>query len=181
MKTVRVFFIMTITMIVDGVEHNVNLSEEQVQQLLDTAGRQPYARVGYGETYYYLDNLGDVKTTDDIESNADDRLYDFGNYWANKKTCEDDARADILLRQLRRFAMENGGYFDKDTDDLMLSWCLEPADKPSLKEVRIYKRYTSRVGMVGFASWDAARDALTQFRDEIIWYLYTYLPSKEMK
>ena len=168
-------------MIVDGVEHDVNLSEAEVQELLRSTKKEPYGPVETGEKYYSVDNFGDIVAQQDDNTEADELYYDFVNYWADKETCEMDRRADLLVRRLRRFAMENGGYFDKDTDDLTLSWCLEPADKPSLKEVRIHKRYTSRVGMVGFASWDAARDALTQFRDEIIWYLYTYLPSKEMK
>lgn len=67
---------------------------------------------GYGEQlayspYSFVDNDGSVKTKSDMEWEIDDLRFMTANYYSSEEVARNNARADKLMRQLRRFAVEN--------------------------------------------------------------------------
>ena len=100
-------------LIIDGKEIEVTISEETLEKLTDkkTTG---YERVNGG--YYYYDNGYTVDTTLDTGNPTSVDLYDVANYYSNVNIANNNTRADKLMRQLRRFAVEHRKE-DIDWDD----------------------------------------------------------------
>ena len=119
-----------------------------------------------------------VKLEWDTEYNSpqDDEMYYVGNYYSSKRLAEDNARADRLMRKLRRFAVRhrecelNWGYdqdvfyiyYDYNTNKL--SWCDTDC---SMKDF----------GLIYFDSVQTAEAAIADLRDELIWYFTEYKDS----
>lgn len=170
---------MKITVISNGIEHEVELTDAQLTELLgDAAVCTAYNRVQHDNTYYWMASDGTIEKDTELNNNADDASYDAANYWNDVSVAETDVRADILMRKLRRYAMMNGGYGKRDDQ-----WTLKYNDANSTVFISNLKKSVSDfpiVGQITFASWDNARNALVEFRDDIEWYFREYLPSKEV-
>ena len=65
-----------------------------------------YERQEENGTFWTIDAGGDIFNCYDINSNAD-KMYNTANYYSDKTVAQNNARADSLIRQLRRFAAEN--------------------------------------------------------------------------
>ena len=57
--------------------------------------------------YSYVDSAGSVITDSDMGWEIDDLRFATANYYSSKEVARNNARADKLMRQLRRFAVEN--------------------------------------------------------------------------
>ena len=94
-------------LIIDGKEIEVKISEEDLEKLTDkrTTG---YERARYGSTYY-TDSYGVVATFEESagHSKFDGKVYESGNYYSDLDVAANNIRADNLMRQLRRFAVES--------------------------------------------------------------------------
>lgn len=66
-----------------------------------------YERCETSNKYSYVDEKGEVTTEPDIELEEDDLRFATANYYSSKEVARNNARADKLMRQLRRFAVEN--------------------------------------------------------------------------
>ena len=66
-----------------------------------------YERVEFNRDYYTHLSDGTIYCQSEKEDGCDDRTYNVANYYSSKKVAEDNARADVLMRQLRRFAVKH--------------------------------------------------------------------------
>lgn len=166
-------------LIIDGKEIEVLISEENLEKLTDkrTTG---YERASSGFRYY-TDSSGKVITF--IESTAestkgikfDEEVYKSGNYYSNPDVAANNIRADNLMRQLRRFAVENR----KDNID----WTNENQYKYYLyydyldEEFFISANSWRGFGQIYFDTEEIAKLAIEKFKDELLWYFTEYRDS----
>lgn len=150
----------------------VEISDEQLLQLSEIAEQIPeqngWDKPENGKVYYYEDALCRVQSIRMNDSSAVqmDMLYEKANCYSNELLATDMARADALMRELRRFAAEKrireidniaGGYTITYN---YLDKCLEIGMTSSWKAF----------GDIVFESEELARDAINTYAEELIWY-----------
>lgn len=165
-------------LLVEGKEFDIEILDPELQKLVTPAKKKTgYERVEQGQTYWcaYIDGLVD-DLMEDMRSHDID-MYEAANYYSNQTVAENNARADTLMRKLRRFAVEHR---EKE-----LNWANELQEKWFI----VYDLYSHRnlevgcsqiaieVGVVYFDSEEAAKLAIETFRDELMWYFTEYKDS----
>ena len=161
-------------LIIEDKEIEIEISEEEYKKLQPS--ETGYERVPKSNGFYYANAKGDVGTGIDNYCYADDKYYESANYYSSETVAENNARADKLMRQLRRFSVEhrkNGVDFNNmntkkhyiyyDYEDNTLS-----ATLPLCAKV---------FGTIYFDSEETAQAAINTFRDELIWYFTEYKDS----
>ena len=164
-------------LLIEGKEIEVEISEEEYKKLhLSEEKKTGYERVPKNGKYFYEFGKGDVES--DIEDcyDIDDEYYASANYYSDKTVAENNARADKLMRQLRRFAVEHR------EDEVNLN-------DTNTKQHCIYYDYGNNIlgtaftfcvktfGVIYFDSEETAQAAIDEFRDELIWYFTEYKDS----
>ena len=160
-------------MLIEGIEVNVEIPDEEYEMLRNRfAKKTGYERVEDGQSFW-LDDSGTITPYRDVRGDGDvQNIYDSANYYSNFEVANNNARADKLMRQLRRFAVEHrekefnwisGGQkhfiaFNYETNEIYIDWCC------SLREF----------GAIFFDSEATAELAIETFRDELLWYFTEY-------
>lgn len=163
-------------LIIDGKEIEVLIAEETLEKLTNkrTTG---YERVRYGSTYY-TDSCGVLKTFEDGTENSefDKAVYGTGNYYSDPDVASNNICADNLMRQLRRFAVENR----KDN----INWRNERQYKYYIYydylEKEIFVAAANRwrgFGTIYFDTKETAELAVEKFENELLWYFTEYRDS----
>lgn len=102
-------------------------------------------------------------------------MYEVANYYSSFDVAYNNARADKLMRQLRRFAVEHREeeldwnsmqnkyyfYFDHDDDIICIESYMSAQD----------------FGAIYFDTDETAQLAIDTFHDELIWYFTEYKDS----
>ena len=132
-----------------------------------------YERVKESEKYYHINATGGTYTDFEDNDNFNNDLYSNANYYSDETVAENNARAEILMRKLRRFAVENnereldwknkrlGEYeicFDYDGNELFIN---------DYSSIRMF-------GQIYFTSEEIAKQAIEEFESELIWYFTEY-------
>ena len=161
-------------LIIEGKEIEIEISEEEYKKLypLETG----YERVIKNNDYFYDNIRGDVGTGIDNYCYADDKYYESANYYSSKIVAENNARADKLMRQLRRFVVEHRKYktnFNSiNTNRFYIVYQCE------INEIRVYQTsYAIYFGAICFDSREATQAAIDEFHDELMWYFTEYKDS----
>jgi hypothetical protein len=133
-----------------------------------------YERAKTEEKYYYVSDYADgVCSATEMHDGYSDFLYQNGNYYTDKKLAEDNARADRLMRQLRRFSAE---------------YQLKPINWLDNEQVKFHISYNYKLGLcidsnktpqksfgvIYFDSYETAKLAKEKFCKELIWYFTEY-------
>ena len=164
-------------LIIENKEIEIEISEEEYKKLQPSEEKKTgYERVPKNGKYFYEFGKGDVES--DIEDcyDIDDEYYASANYYSDKTVAENNARADKLMRQLRRFAVEHRGHgVDFNSTETAKHYiyydCIHD-------ELDITFTFFARVfGMVYFDSEETAQAAMDTFHDELIWYFTEYKDS----
>ena len=164
-------------LIIEGKEIEIEISEEEYKKLQSPEEKKTgYERVPESDVYFYTYPSGCVETTCETCYDIDDECYESANYYSDKTVAENNTRADNLMRQLRRFAVEHREhgvnfkdtntekhyvYYDYKNDELGVS----------------FVRRTRDFGVIHFDSEETAQAAIDEFRDELIWYFTEYKDS----
>ena len=102
--------------------------------------------------------------------------YESANYYSSDIIAENNARADKLMRQLRRFAVQHrepGINFNNANTAKFYIICDYEND-----ELRTnYISFTKVFGAIYFDSREVANAAIDKFHDELIWYFNEYKDS----
>lgn len=164
---------------VNGKEIKLEIPEEEIKKLIEASEKPKktgYERTERDDGYYYVDFDGIAEFTNDNMSPQDDNCYDIANYYSDKTVAENNARADVLMRKLRRFAVKHR---EKELD-----WT-----SPNTCKYLIYydhqnkALYTSdyqvhqTLGSIYFDTKETAEAAIEEFKDELIWYFTEYRDS----
>ena len=165
---------MKATLIIEGKEIEIEISEEEYKKLHPS--ETGYERVPESDIYFYANTKGDVETACEDCYDIDDEYYESANYYSDKTIAENNARADKLMRQLRRFAVQHrepGINFNNATTEKYYIICDYEND-----ELRAtYTSYAKVFGAIYFDSREVANAAIDKFHDELIWYFNEYKDS----
>ena len=158
-------------LIIEDKEIEIEISEEEYRKLQPS--ETGYERVAKDSDYFYVNIRGDVGTGIDNYYCADDKYYESANYYSSEIVAENNARADKLMRQLRRFSVEHRerevNFNDTNTKKFYICYDYEN------NELGATFTFVGRVfGIIYFDSEEAINTAIDEFRDELIWYFTKY-------
>lgn len=166
--------------IIDGKEYECKkavMSNDSVEIVLveDNKKETGYERMDENDKYYLTISDGDITTAIDCSS-TDDAIYDNANYYSSEEIAKNNARADKLMRQLRRFSILNRknkiDWENKGQDKFAIYFDYE------YKKLGInHYRYWRKVNSIYFDSSELAKQAIEEFKDELIWYFTEYKDS----
>ena len=164
-------------LIIENKEIEIEISEEEYKKLQPPEEKKTgYERVPKNGKYFYEFGKGDVES--DIEDcyDIDDEYYASANYYSSETIAENNARADKLMRQLRRFSVEHRGHeVDFNSTETAKHYIFYDCIH---NELDITFTFFARVfGMVYFDSEETAQAAIDTFHDELIWYFTEYKDS----
>ena len=164
-------------LLIEGREIEIEISEEECKKLQPPEEKKTgYERVAEYDNFYYESSDATVEDGLEAHTKLDDEYYDIANYYSSRDVAENNARADRLVRQLRRFAVEHRergvNFNDMDTKKFCIYYNyrdneLEPDFLFSEKAF----------GVIHFDSKETADAAIDEFRDELIWYFTEYKDS----
>lgn len=100
---------MKIQININGKNINAEISEEDAKVLgmVDKRPRTGYERVKKDSIYFFKNSAGGIQDVTDDKCVLDQEYYDSGNYYSDETIAENNARADKLLRCLRRWQALN--------------------------------------------------------------------------
>lgn len=164
-------------LIVEGKEFSIEIQDPELQKLLTSRKKTGYERVGAGQTYWLQDVNGKVCwDTESVCFTGDNNDYNSANYYSDETIAKNNARADKLMRKLRRFAVENK---EKNID-----WNDKQQRKYGIyydyikHEIAIENNICYKYhGIIYFDSAKIAQLAIDTFHDELIWYFTEYKDS----
>ena len=160
-------------LIVNNQEIEVEISDEEYKKL------QPEKKTGYermpNKIFYWLTGDSGVCSSND-NCEVHDVSYEAANYYSDRTVAENNARADKLMRQLRRFAVEHReNKFDWGNHTNQKYYiCYDHEDAELYSD---YNCVIARLGCPYFDSKETARLAIDTFHDELIWYFTEYKDS----
>lgn len=164
-------------LIIDGKEIEIEISEEEAKVLMGKKlKRTGYERVGQDEKYFVLTQLGNIGGYNEDYDSRDDEFYAVANYYSDETVAKNNARADRLYRQLRRFAVEHRekaidwGNVEKNKYNIC---CTGKSLWPMSSSSSVCPDF----GGIYFDSEEACELAIDTFRDELIWYFSGYQDS----
>lgn len=163
------------------VDVEVDINESEFVKLAAAGFAQAATPAGYerakkDDVYYYVGSYGETQWVREDCDEIDDNCYDVANYYSSKELAENNARADKLMRQLRRFAVEHRECEINWHDRAQFKWYIE-------FDYDNHKLYTDRswvcraFGHIYFNSKEAAQAAINAFHDELMWYFAEYKDS----
>ena len=164
-------------LIIKGKEIEIEISEEEYKKLQPPKEKKTgYERVPADNEFYYESSKATVEAGFDNYDAIDDEYYDVANYYSSETVAENNARADKLMRQLRRFAVEHNecGVNFNDTNAKKYYICYDYENN----ELNVSFVFRSRkFGVIYFDLGETANAAIDEFRDELIWYFTEYKDS----
>ena len=165
---------MKATLIIEGKEIEIEISEEEYKKLQPS--ETGYERVSKSGDYFHESGKGDVESEIEDCYNIDNEYYESANYYSDKTVAENNARADKLMRQLRRFSVEHRedgiNLNDIHTKKFFITYNYEN------NELRLgYTLQLKTFEAICFDSREVVNDAIDKFHDELIWYFTEYKDS----
>lgn len=164
-------------LIVEGKEFEVNINHPELEKLIKPPKGTGYERVGNNTPYCFVDADGTLNGYDAGEhEDVDNVYYNEANYYSEVVVAENNARADKLMRQLRRFAVERRTDAQEWGVKTSPKWFIE-YDYDTGKFDYIPVRTCRDFGTIYFESDRACELAVEIFHDELIWYFTEYKDS----
>ena len=159
----------------DGRQIAIEFIEESLKPIEKPVKKTGYERDALHNIYYLANMIGEIDSLYD-DSPHDDLIYQAGNYYSDKRIAENNARADTLLRKLRRFAVEHR---KKKLDwnngnQIKYSICFNHITNRLEHSIVNYRR---SFGTIYFDSEETTFAAIEEFKDELIWYFTEYKDS----
>ena len=161
-------------LIIEDKEIEVEISEEEYKKLQPS--ETGYERVPESDIYFYANTKGDVETACEDCYDVDDEYYESANYYSDKTVAENNARADKLMRQLRRFSVEHRECGVNLNDTNTKKYCIY-YDYGNNTLGTAFTLCAKTFGTIRFDSEETAQAAIDEFRDELIWYFTEYKDS----
>ena len=162
-------------LIVEGKEFPIEIQDQELQKLL-ASRKTGYEHVDESRKYWYQASSGNVERKSDMRDNVDAMYYSNANYYSDEIIARNNARADNLMRQLRRFAVEhrkkNIDWDGKEQKKYSIYY--DYSKHEIMVDQNTYYRYH---GIIYFDSVQIAQLAIDTFHDELVWYFTEYKDS----
>lgn len=174
---------MKVTLTLNGKQAEVEFSKEQLVALglVEEKKKTGYERVKRNNFYCVAQIDGGATKIRDTNHSVDECWYTNAAYYSDQTVAENNSRADKLMRQLRRFAAENGGIPSKKDWVEKQNSCEDSHKKYVLEYNHCTKKllvahwvYVQEPGMVYFKSKEACEKAVEEFKDDLLWYFTEY-------
>ena len=164
-------------LIIEDKEIEVEISEEEYKKLQPSEEKRTgYERVPKNGKYFYEFGKGDVESDIEDYYDIDNEYYESANYYSDKTVAENNARADKLMRQLRRFSVEHRECgVNLNSTETEKHYIYYDCVRDELRTT--YTFYAGVFGVIYFDSEATAQAAIDEFRDELIWYFTEYKDS----
>lgn len=157
----------------NGKEIEIELTAEQEKLVVGEKKKTGYERVKKGEICFSSDPIeenGIGEMTDNYLA-IYNSYYESADYYSDEEVAINNARADKLMRQLRRFAVENA----ENELDWKKEYYWHIYYNYEKQMIDIGYTYTQRnFGQIYFDNYETARKAIDTFKDELIWYFTKY-------
>lgn len=161
-----------IKVIIDGIEMEVSVSEEELAKLTEKKNKESgYERVDKGKRYFIATGIGSVDALTEDNDDSDVGYFENANYYSDRILAGDIARADRLMRQLRRFAAENCEEVPWDNEHAHYGIYYDYIGKALITHRMLYIR---DFGKIYFDTEENAKKAIDTFKDELMWYFTKY-------
>ena len=162
-------------LIIEGKEIEVEISQKEYEKLIKKK-ITGYERAAHNNTFYAVSNDGHVDDWVDRNYEVDERIYEEANYYTDKGLAEANARADKLMRNLRRFSAEHRSAELRWRSNTLRKWFIQ-YDYDANQIAPIYNIRTKYFGLICFETEEIAEAAIKEFHDELIWYFTEYKDS----
>lgn len=162
-------------LIIDSKEIEVEITQEQLDKLCQKKKKTGYERVETKQTYYVVFGDSSVESVTESCGTFEDSHYIAANYYSDKTVAENNARADRLMRQLRRFAVEHREKELDWSDKKQMKYSISYGSM--LKLGIAYTEIVKRFGGIYFDTEASAQLAIDTFKDELLWYFTEYKDS----
>ena len=164
---------MTAKLIIDGKSFDIEILDPKLQEIVSQKKQTGYEIVELTESFYYVDVTGNVYGSTKINTNDGTALLINSNYYSSREVAENNARADKLMRQLRRFAVEHRenkiDWNDDDQAKYMIAYRHE-TERFFPEDVYVNQDF----GAIYFDSAETACKAIDEFKDDLLWYFTEY-------
>lgn len=162
---------------INNKEFEVEISEEELKRL-NEVDKKPnetgYEKGYWDDEFWYVDECGEVDYgVENYDISSVDE-YNAANYYSDKTIAENNARADTLMRRLRRFAVEHR---QKAIDYKNDEWYELYYDYDDLSIKVSSLSYEKFFGAICFNSHKTAELAIEYYKDELLWYFTEYKDS----
>ena len=162
-------------LIVEGKEFDIDIFDPELVKIVKPEKKTGYERVGQGDYYYYTGSDGSISECFDNRNVSADDDYECADYYSDEIIAKNNARADKLMRQLRRFAVEHRTENIRWKDTQWKHYITYDYEKGAFN---LYHDMNRRdLGVIYFDSVETAEDAIETFHDELIWYFTEYKDS----
>ena len=164
-------------LVVEGKEFDIEILDPKLQELIAPKKKTGYERVEHGKNFYHTSHSGHWTTQDeDVGGAYSNDFYSAANYYSSQELAQNNARADKLMRQLRRFAVEHRSKELNWNDFCQRKFYIGYDCKRKVFDVECDTDYiTSHT--VYFDSYESAEDAISVFSSELKWYFTEYKDS----
>ena len=164
-------------LIIEGKEIEIEISEEEYEKLQSSEEKKTgYERVPKSSVYFYVSYNDKVDATVEDCYDVDNECYESANYYSSETVAENNARADKLMRQLRRFSVEHRECGVNLNDTNTKKYCIY-YDYGNNTLGTAFTLCAKTFGTIRFDSEETAQAAIDEFRDELIWYFTEYKDS----
>ena len=161
-------------LIINDKELEVEISEEELKKFVGKSNKTGYEKTNASHQYWYVNNMDEVAWSNDCSDTDDYARYNVSNYYADKSVATNNARADKLMRQLRRFVVEHR----VETINYSTDTWYEIMYDCNFKQVRIEDASDCKYfGTIHFNTREVAQLAIDTFYDELMWYFTEYKDS----
>lgn len=161
-------------LVIDSKEFPIEIQDSELQKLL-TPQKTGYERVNESQKYWYQASSGNVERKSNMRDNVDAMYYSNANYYSDEIIARNNARADNLMRQLRRFAVEHRRNEIDWSDESQGKYYIY--NVVNTKNLAVDCRITKFFNSIYFDSEETAQLAIETFHDELVWYFTEYKDS----
>lgn len=164
-------------LIIEDKEIEVEISEEEYKKLQPSEEKKTgYERVSESDIYFCANTRGYAETACEDYYDVDNEYYESANYYSDKTVAENNARADKLMRQLRRFSVEHREHGVNFNNTNTQKYCIY-YDYENDKLGGGLALCSKFFGTIYFDSKKATQTAINEFHDELMWYFTEYKDS----
>lgn len=164
-----------------GKSVTIDIPDAKLEELVAQKPRTGYERVARGELYFSVFAVGDMWPRTEGSGCADGNSYDIALYYTDERLARDNARADTLMRKLRRYAAEHGGIptLDEHKQSLFKKYSIRSDRSECSNTGVLYAKENGGVrdfGQVYFRTKESCEAAIAEFRADLLWYFTEYDP-----
>ena len=161
-------------LVVEGKEFPIEILDPELEKLIRPQKKKTgYERVEDGQSFWRVENSTIIPCRDVRGDGEVQNIYDNANYYSNFEVANNNARADKLMRQLRRFAVEHRENGLNWSNGDQRKYTISFDHKCQVLDVDHWF-VCSEFGTMHFDSDETARLAIETFKDELLWYFTEY-------